>query len=58
MRGRLRVAASRVLAMLRRGTLDREVDAELESHVQMAIDDNVRRGMRLNFPVLVDNNRS
>jgi len=46
MRDRLRVARARLLAFLRRGRLDREFDAELESHLQMAIDDNLRRGMR------------
>jgi predicted permease len=35
-----------VRAFLRRDRLDRDFDAELDSHLQMAIDDNLRRGMR------------
>jgi predicted permease len=45
-RGRLRLALARLLASLRREPLDRDFDQEIESHLQMAIDDNLRRGMR------------
>ena len=46
MRNRLRVVRARLAAFFLRERLDRDFDAELESHVQMAIDDNVQRGMR------------
>ncbi len=46
MRGRVRVAVARLLAFFRRERLDRDFEAELESHVRLAIDDNLRCGMR------------
>ncbi len=46
MRGRARPILARLLAFLGRDRLDRDFDAELESHLQMAVDDNLRRGMR------------
>jgi putative ABC transport system permease protein len=36
---------SRVLALFRRRELDRELDAELRSHLEMAAEENRRRGM-------------
>lgn len=41
----LKVLASRFRASLRSSELDRDFDLELESHLAMLADDNVRRGM-------------
>jgi predicted permease len=41
----LRAALLRLTALFRRGTLDRELAAEMESHLQLHIDDNLRAGM-------------
>src|SRR5262249_39841154 len=35
----------RLLAVFRHGELDRDLDAEIESHLDLAIEDNLRRGM-------------
>ena len=45
MSGRIREAAARVRSFFRKGRLDRELDAELASHLDMAIEDNLRRGL-------------
>ena len=37
--------AARLRALFRGGELDRDFAAELESHVALATDDNIRRGM-------------
>ena len=42
---RLRAAFIRVANVLRRGRLERELAAEIESHLQLHIDDNLRAGM-------------
>jgi putative ABC transport system permease protein len=42
---RLRQLAARARAFVKRDHLDREFDDELESHLQMLSDENVRRGM-------------
>jgi predicted permease len=42
---RLRAALARVRALLQRGRLDRELAAELDSHLSLHIDDNLRAGM-------------
>jgi len=42
----MRVALARLQAFFRRDRLDRDFDAELDSHLRMAIDENLRRGMR------------
>jgi putative ABC transport system permease protein len=42
---RLRTMFSRIWAMLRRKKLDRELDDELRSHLEMAAEENRRRGM-------------
>ncbi len=42
---RLRQAAQRVLAFLRKAPLDADLDAELAAHLEFAIEDNLRRGM-------------
>src|SRR5687768_7935329 len=41
----LRAALLRVTALFRRGTLDRELAAEMESHLELHIDDNLKAGM-------------
>lgn len=38
----------RMLALFRRSSVDREIDAELREHMQMSIDDNMARGMAWN----------
>jgi hypothetical protein len=43
--GRLRRAASRVAGLFGAGRSDRELDDELNSHLQLHIDDNLRAGM-------------
>ena len=45
MSGQLREFAARVGAFFRKRRLDGELDAELASHIDMAVEDNVRRGM-------------
>ena len=42
---RLRAGLRRLAGLLHGGERDRELDLELESHLQMHIDDNVRAGM-------------
>ncbi|MPY88129.1 MAG: FtsX-like permease family protein [Luteitalea sp.] len=42
---RLRAAARRLRGLLRRRSLDRELAEELESHLQLHVDDNIRGGM-------------
>ena len=46
MTDQIRTLAARFFSLFRRrGTLDRELDAELHSHVEMAVDRNLRQGM-------------
>ena len=45
MTDQIRTLAARIRALFRRRSLDRELDAELRSHVQMALDRNLRQGM-------------
>jgi len=40
-----RALAARLRSLFRRSRLERELDAELASHLQLHIDDNVRRGL-------------
>jgi predicted permease len=42
---RLRVLLSRCAALFRRRGLDEDLDAELEAHVDLAIEENIERGM-------------
>jgi cell division protein FtsX len=42
---RLRQFAFRVAALFRRDALDRELDAELQAHLDLAIEENLRAGM-------------
>ena len=42
---RLRASLIRVLNLLRRGRLERELAAEMEGHLQLHIDDNISAGM-------------
>src|SRR5688500_728527 len=42
---RLRVWASRIVALTHRDKLDRSLDEEVRSHLQMQIDDNMDAGM-------------
>jgi len=44
---RLRVGAARVFALLRRRGLEENLDAEVQAHLGMLIEENVRRGMSL-----------
>lgn len=41
----IRRSISRLFAILRPGSLDHELDAEMESHIEMAIEENVRHGL-------------
>ena len=43
----LRVLLHRLLGIFRKGKLDRELDDEIKSHLEMQIEDNVRKGMSL-----------
>jgi putative ABC transport system permease protein len=43
----LRQASKRVAAVFRRGPLDADLDAEIASHLDAAVEDNVRQGMPL-----------
>ncbi|HEV2196208.1 MAG TPA: ABC transporter permease [Candidatus Acidoferrum sp.] len=45
MTGQIRTLVARFLALFRRRSLDRELDAELRSHLEMTIDRNLRQGM-------------
>ncbi|HEV2196206.1 MAG TPA: ABC transporter permease [Candidatus Acidoferrum sp.] len=45
MTGQIRTLAARFLAFFRRRSLDRDLDAELRSHVEMAVEQNLRQGM-------------
>src|SRR5207248_9967626 len=45
MTDQIRTLAARIRALFRRRSLDRELDAELRSHVQMAVDRNLLQGM-------------
>ena len=45
MKDSLREAVNRVLALFRREPLDRELDVEMASHLEMAIDENIAHGM-------------
>jgi predicted permease len=42
---RLRILVARITAMLRRAKLDESLDAEMGSHLEMLVEENVRRGM-------------
>ncbi len=42
---RLRTLASRIFGFMRKDRLDRDLDEELAFHIEMATEDNVRRGM-------------
>ena len=42
---RLRAALIRVANLLRQGRLERELAAEMEGHLQLHIDDNLKTGM-------------
>jgi hypothetical protein len=42
---RLRSLNHRVLALFQGSRLDAEFDAEIASHVELAVEENVRRGM-------------
>jgi hypothetical protein len=44
---RLRELASRIRGMFSQNRLDRDLDEELGVHLEMLIDENVRRGMSL-----------
>lgn len=41
----VREALNRLRSFFRKGPLDRELDAEMASHIEMAIEENVRRGL-------------
>ncbi|HYY93124.1 MAG TPA: permease prefix domain 1-containing protein, partial [Pyrinomonadaceae bacterium] len=41
----LRLARGRVRGLLRRGSVEREMEEELRTHVRMRAAENVRRGM-------------
>ena len=41
----LRVLKSRLAALLRKGRLEQELDEELRSHLEMQVEENVRKGM-------------
>ena len=41
----IRILATRFRALFRRRSLDRELDAELRSHLEMAVEHNLRKGM-------------
>ena len=43
----LRVLLHRLLGIFQRGKRDHELDDEIKSHLEMQVDDNVRRGMSL-----------
>ena len=41
----IRILISRCAALFRRRRLDEDLDAELSSHVELAVEENMRRGM-------------
>jgi predicted permease len=43
--GRLRIFKARVLGMFRRSSLERDLDDELRTHLEMLVEENIRRGM-------------
>ena len=43
----VREGLNRLSSYLRKGTLDRELDAEMTAHIEMAIEENMRRGLTL-----------
>ena len=45
MTDQIRILATRFRALFRRRSLDRELDAELRSHLDMAVEHNLRQGM-------------
>ena len=45
MTDRIREALQRVLSFFRRDAMDRELDEEMASHIEMAVDENVKKGM-------------
>src|SRR3569832_2403343 len=44
---RLRMLLHRVLGMFRKRQLDHELDEEIQSHLEMQVEDNLRKGMSL-----------
>src|SRR5688572_18030392 len=42
---RLRVVVSRLIGMFRKRRLEQQLDEELRSHVEMQVEDNLRKGM-------------
>ena len=42
----LRTISARVFSLFRSGSLDRELDEELRSHLEMAAELNVKKGMK------------
>src|SRR5262245_2485317 len=42
---RLRIWIHRLLATIRRRRLERDLDAEIQSHIEMGAEDNLRQGM-------------
>ena len=43
--GSLRVGWSRLLALFRKRKLEQELDEEMRSHLEMLIEENLRKGM-------------
>lgn len=43
----LRVLLRRLLGMFRKRKLDRELDEEIKAHLELQVEDNVRKGMSL-----------
>ena len=41
----LRVLRSRLAALFRKGRLEQELDEELRSHLEMLVEENLRKGM-------------
>ncbi len=41
----LRILASRFIALLRKGRLEQELDEEVRSHLEMLVEENLRKGM-------------
>jgi hypothetical protein len=41
----IRILLNRCAALFRRGDLDRELEAELASHIEFAVEENMKRGM-------------
>src|SRR5690348_600463 len=41
----LRILGLRLSALFRRGTLEQQINDELRAHLEMSVDENIRRGM-------------